>query len=343
MYTWLGGEEFMSIFEFLFGKKNPEHKIFEKFKKIMYDEEYQLNMLDLEFKKLIQNRPVYDKRPDGYGGFGLCITNPIPVNGPIGEIMYLSSIETNYGEKILFHRLCAVGEIDVYEAVTFSGSNWFLLYLDFYHPKKSKLPPEGFRFSDEVRLVTGFNILCENFPYDFIETKEKDGDGLRLIRLQNSRIQKQLEDKIFNRPDSHSKKLEKLARDIQDIKNGKKPTTIVEFDKDDALVININLGKYMFKTLSPIERQLANMVWNIEDSNWGSKDLDAFGLEFGIWCYWFNTDSEDLKSKMEYSFDMRGVYNIPEIDNDKRVFFEMILGKNSEAQKYFMRKYKLQI
>jgi hypothetical protein len=58
-------------------------------------------------------------------------TNPIPVNGPIGELAYLSKLETVQGERILFHRIGTVNMIDVLEAVTFSGSEWFILFI-FY-------------------------------------------------------------------------------------------------------------------------------------------------------------------------------------------------------------------
>ncbi|MCY4364582.1 MAG: hypothetical protein OXE42_20765, partial [Gammaproteobacteria bacterium] len=77
-------------------------------------------------------------------------TNPIPVNGSIGQLAYLSKLETERGERILFHRIGAVDTIDVFEAVTFSGSEWFILFVDLYHPRRSRLTPDGFRFTQEV-------------------------------------------------------------------------------------------------------------------------------------------------------------------------------------------------
>src|SRR3546814_10801196 len=60
--------------------------------------------------------------PNGSGPFGFTETNPIPVNGPIGQLAYLSRLETQSGQRILFHRLGAIDKVDVFEAVTFDGS-----------------------------------------------------------------------------------------------------------------------------------------------------------------------------------------------------------------------------
>src|SRR3546814_6579765 len=60
--------------------------------------------------------------PNGSGPFGFTETNPIPVNGPIGQLAYLSRLETQSGQRILFHRLAAIDKVDVFEAVTFDGS-----------------------------------------------------------------------------------------------------------------------------------------------------------------------------------------------------------------------------
>ncbi len=46
-----------------------------------------------------------DEIPDSYGEFGRTPTNPIPVNGPKGEMLYFQNIRTNDNKPLLFHRL----------------------------------------------------------------------------------------------------------------------------------------------------------------------------------------------------------------------------------------------
>ncbi|MEZ5639939.1 MAG: hypothetical protein R3E92_22670, partial [Burkholderiaceae bacterium] len=54
------------------------------------------------------------------------------------------------GQRILFHRLGAIGTVDVFEAVSFNGAEWFILFVDLYHPRRSRLTPDGFRFTKDV-------------------------------------------------------------------------------------------------------------------------------------------------------------------------------------------------
>src|SRR6516164_9239949 len=147
----------MSLLSKIFGEADgppkglqfsPEtRKIFEKIERFLRDDDAQLEAVDPKIREVLKRAPFYDKSPNGSGPFGLCITNPIPTNGPVGELSYLSKLVTSDGERILFHRIGAAEEIDIYEAVTFSGGLWFLFYLDMYHPKKSRLAPAGFVLS----------------------------------------------------------------------------------------------------------------------------------------------------------------------------------------------------
>jgi hypothetical protein len=82
-----------------------------KIRRILEDEQFQLEMLDPIFKQTLEGRPAYDRDPKGTGPFGFTETNPIPVNGPFGELAYLSKLETVRGERILFHRIGAIHEI----------------------------------------------------------------------------------------------------------------------------------------------------------------------------------------------------------------------------------------
>jgi hypothetical protein len=102
-------------------------------------------MLPPEFSDPIKKGIDVDSLPNATGPFGREPTNPIPVNGAIGELAYLSSLESLEGCSLLFHRLGAINTVDAFEVVTTDGRHWEILYLHCYHPSKSKLAPAGFR------------------------------------------------------------------------------------------------------------------------------------------------------------------------------------------------------
>src|SRR5262245_41796574 len=110
----------MGFLSNLFGGKEDDGQkalrdAFAMIRKVIEDEEYQLEFVHPVMKPKILASPCYDKDPKGTGAFGLVETNPIPTNGPIGQIAYLSKLETNAGQRLLFHRLGSIGTIDAFE------------------------------------------------------------------------------------------------------------------------------------------------------------------------------------------------------------------------------------
>lgn len=205
----------MGFFSKLFGSNKNDSDIknaFETINKIIDDENYQLEVLG-PAKNIFLTYPSFDVNPDGMGPFGFSETNPIPVNGPIGEISYLSRLETKNGDRLMFHRLGsanlpnAIGEtktVDIYEAVSINSNEWFIFYLDFYHPMRSRALPDGFRFTKDIPQFTGFNRISSNFPYDFLEMKESEqSTGLSFAYIPGSKLLHSLNAKIYQRPDSH--------------------------------------------------------------------------------------------------------------------------------------------
>jgi len=177
--------------------------------RILEDEDFQNKYIPSEMRDLVVSGSVYDIDPNGTGAFGYIETNPIPVNGPLGEITYLSRLETDKGERIIFQRLGALNSIDVYEAVTFSGSEWFLFFMDFYHPKKSKITPKGFSFMDGLGQLSGFNKFSPDFPYDFVAMKQGEREsGLSMAFIGVSKVTEQINARAFKRPLSHQVKLD---------------------------------------------------------------------------------------------------------------------------------------
>lgn len=202
----------MGFISKLFGGNKEDKALreaFEQIRRILEDEQLQLDMIHPAMKSMIESCPAYDKDPNGTGPFGFSETNPIPVNGPIGQLAYLSKLETAKGERILFHRIGAVNTIDVFEAVTFSGSEWFILFVDLYHPRRSRLTPEGFRFTQEVGQFSGFHKFCADFPYDFVEMKQSEREsGLSMAYIAISKVMEPIDNRAYQRPLAHKAKLD---------------------------------------------------------------------------------------------------------------------------------------
>lgn len=177
--------------------------------RILDDETFQLELVHPAMKAMLESAPAYDKDPNGTGEFGFIETNPVPVNGPIGQLAYLSKLETQSGQRILFHRLGAIGKVDVFEAVSFNGAEWFILFVDLYHSRRSRLTPNGFRFTKDVAQFSGFHKFCENFPYDFVEKKASEREsGLSMAYIAISKVSDQIQNRVFNRPLAHKAKLD---------------------------------------------------------------------------------------------------------------------------------------
>lgn len=202
----------MGFLSNLFGGNKEDKALFEAMAhihRIIDDEKFQLELINPEVKAMLESAPDYDKDPNGTGPFGFIETNPIPVNGPIGQLAYLSKLETQSGQRILFHRLGAIGTVDVFEAVSFNGTEWFILFVDLYHPRRSRLTPDGFRFTKDVAQFSGFHKFCENFPYDFVEKKASEREsGLSMAYIAISKVTAQIENRVFNRPLAHKAKLD---------------------------------------------------------------------------------------------------------------------------------------
>src|SRR5690606_30965701 len=112
-----------------------------------------------------------DSLADATGEFGRTVTNPIPVNGPVGEVTYLSALTMADGRGIWAHRLGSRDRIDIFEVVSDDGKDWSLLYLTPYHPRKSKLVPRGFQFRETPRVhgIFATNQYVPDFPLSLHE------------------------------------------------------------------------------------------------------------------------------------------------------------------------------
>lgn len=114
----------------------------------------------------ILNGESCDRVPSGYGPFGSA-TNPIPVNGMLGEIKYLAKLRGATGLALMFHRVGSVSTpvisnpADRYEVVCLDGTQRGYLHFDLYHPRRSNLAPNGYS------LVPVHKKLEMDLPYGF--------------------------------------------------------------------------------------------------------------------------------------------------------------------------------
>jgi len=109
----------MGFLNKLFGGNKQDaalQQAFEHIKRILEDEEFQIDLIYPAMREMIKHCPAYDKDPNGTGPFGYSEKNPTPVNGPIGQLAHLSRLETSKGGKIAFsssrcceHRRCLHG------------------------------------------------------------------------------------------------------------------------------------------------------------------------------------------------------------------------------------------
>jgi hypothetical protein len=185
-------------------------QVFEKMRRLLDDDDTQIAMVGEPSASMIKRGLDCDQLPDSRGRFGLEVTNPVPVNGPIGELAYLSKLRTSNGERLLFHRIGSQDGVDIFEAVDFSGQEWFVLYLDMYHPRKSRLAPTGLSLSDETSQFTGFTSKCADFPRGFQAEKARNSrSGLNMLYASLRTIEEALSRSNFDRPSAHIQELRK--------------------------------------------------------------------------------------------------------------------------------------
>lgn len=172
--------------------------------------------VDIQRQDIINNHPSYfakevlagddcDELPESYGGLG-SLTNPIPVNGSLGEIKYLAKLRGLSGRALFFHRVSSCNSpvtsnsIDEYEVVCMDGTQWNKLYFDMYHPRRSNKAPKNYSlmlfeksFGMDLPFAYGVNGFVENFPHSIPELLVKEygeSPGLSFARRAKENLNK---------------------------------------------------------------------------------------------------------------------------------------------------------
>ena len=209
----------MGLFGSLFGNSNksdlpPEiESIFSKLSDFLGDESQQNSKMPPQMKQMLEKGESVDEISGAHGEFGKCLTNPIPVNGPIGELVYLSRLaKLGTDAKILFHRLGSINTIDIYETVSIDGLFWDFLYFSYYHPRKSRIAPKGYIIRDvqSQPLFYGTNRNVPDFPIGLQSAIRDTTENMLGIPLPPPEVREVEESVKFSRPESHIQALKAL-------------------------------------------------------------------------------------------------------------------------------------
>jgi hypothetical protein len=198
---------------------SPEvEAIFRKIDRLMSDEKTQNEQLPEPFRSEVSRGVSCDELAGATGEFGRDPRNPIPVNGPLGELIYLSNLRTTNLAPVLFHRLGSLGRVDVFETVSFDGSLWDILFLDLYHPRKSRHAPVGYQTSGNkgrAQLFFGTNEFVEVFPDQLPDAIANTFERIIGVRMRPPQVRELIERTRFSRPAAHKGTVESILQAMQ--------------------------------------------------------------------------------------------------------------------------------
>lgn len=152
--------------------------------------------------------------------FGRSPDDPVPVNTPLGELIYLSRLRDEAGRAVLFHRLGARAAprtrhiVSVYETVTADGGRWDILYLDPCHRRRSRLAPSGYRSAtaaEDRPRATGIGLQTADFPNDLPRLFAGAPPCLFGFRLPYDEATRAVASRTFRRPAAHKAAIARLS------------------------------------------------------------------------------------------------------------------------------------
>lgn len=139
--------------------------VFEKMYKMLHDEEIQNEGLDQRLRAMLRQNESNRRLTQFYG---LSPDDPIRVNGPIGEQLYIAMLRGLDGQAVIGHRLGSIKHLDIYEVSTSDFSQWAVLFFDMYYTSKDIVAPDGFALDGSGELtLTAVNRFMVNFPSNF--------------------------------------------------------------------------------------------------------------------------------------------------------------------------------
>ena len=188
--------------------------VYKEIDRLMDDEKAQVDALPEPLRSEVLRGASCDEIPEATGEFGRDPRNPIPVNGPMGEIIYLSNLRTVTLQPIMFHRLGSAGHVDVYETVSVDGAMWDVLFFDLYHPRKSQRAPTGYQIiagAECNRLLSGAHEFVASFPDQLPSAIANTTGRLFGLRMRPLRVREAVERFSFDRPAYHQRKFSSVV------------------------------------------------------------------------------------------------------------------------------------
>lgn len=184
--------------------------VFKRLHRLMDNEKSQTERLPDPLRSEVRNGAECDQIAGALGEFGHDPRNPVPVNGPLGAIVYLSNLRTPNSQPIMFHCLGSVMSVDIYETVSVDGARWDILFLHQYHPRKSRHTPSGYQMAagaDYNKTLLGINGYLTAFPEHLSDAIAKSTERLFGVRVRPALVREALGQAIFERPNDHLARL----------------------------------------------------------------------------------------------------------------------------------------
>ena len=184
----------MGFFDAFFKEqqRTESEEIYDRALQIFNSPQLQNEALSAELAREVLAGEDCDQVSGAYGRFGHDVTNPIPVNGPSGEFVYLSRLRLRRtGSMVFFHNVGQIGRIHVFELTNVSGHFADRLYVDMYHPRCSRLYPEGYTLEREAVFPRGVTTAVADFPnglYKAIKKEAKLRLGIDVAEQESARI-----------------------------------------------------------------------------------------------------------------------------------------------------------
>lgn len=214
----------MGVFDRLFGKPskniqgNPEvNAVFEKIYALLSDENVQNRYYPAVLQQLLAQGGAIDQVPNASGEFGRNIGNPIPVNGFLGELVYISNLTLPNGVDVVAHRLGNLNnKCDIYEIVAIDGSRWDILIFDMYHTRKSRITPSGYNLKgDPAKYLFATDKVVDEFPEGISEAIKDMGLSMFSIPILAPQLESFSKFKGLTRPKAHEQTIQMYLQLIQ--------------------------------------------------------------------------------------------------------------------------------
>ena len=144
------------------------------------DEAFQNRVLQPHILPMLAQGLACDQVPGGHGAFG-SVTNPVPVNGPFGELAYLSKLRDAKGQRLFFQRTGSNDGLDQFDLFAVDMNDTHELWLDMYHPRRSRVAPPCFSLADGPSHFSGFTDHSTEWPLDTVLRIEALPIHMRLL------------------------------------------------------------------------------------------------------------------------------------------------------------------